>query len=96
MLDSIFPLWSISKVITATAIMVLVEDGRLGLNRPVAEYIPEFVGEGKSAEQHAGLGDVREVVDGTQDGTRALEVARRKRGIGPRQELRVFFCHCAA
>src|SRR5262249_34224874 len=44
----IFPLWSISKVITATAVMVLVEDGLLGLNRPVAEYIPEFVGEGKS------------------------------------------------
>jgi CubicO group peptidase (beta-lactamase class C family) len=49
MLDSIFPLWSISKVITATAVMGLVEDGRLGLNRPVAEYIPEFVGDGKSA-----------------------------------------------
>jgi CubicO group peptidase (beta-lactamase class C family) len=47
-LDSIFPLWSISKVITATAVMVLVEDGLLGLNRPVAEYIPEFVGDGKS------------------------------------------------
>jgi CubicO group peptidase (beta-lactamase class C family) len=29
--------------------MILVEDGLLGLNRPVAEYIPEFVGAGKEA-----------------------------------------------
>jgi CubicO group peptidase (beta-lactamase class C family) len=46
-LDAIFPLTSISKPITATAAMMLVEDGLLGLNRPVQWYIPEFVGEGK-------------------------------------------------
>jgi CubicO group peptidase (beta-lactamase class C family) len=46
-LDAIFPLASLSKPITATAAMVLVEDGLLGLNRPVQEYIPEFVGENK-------------------------------------------------
>jgi serine-type D-Ala-D-Ala carboxypeptidase len=28
---------------------MLVEDGLLGLNRPVQEYVPEFVGEGKEA-----------------------------------------------
>jgi serine-type D-Ala-D-Ala carboxypeptidase len=48
-LDSLFPLASLGKVITATAAMILVEEGRLGLNRPVQEYIPEFVGEGKDA-----------------------------------------------
>lgn len=47
--DSRFSLASIAKPITATAILGLVEDGLLGLNRPVAEYIPEFVGEGKDA-----------------------------------------------
>jgi CubicO group peptidase (beta-lactamase class C family) len=47
--DSIFPLASISKIITATAAMCLVEDGLLGLNRPVQWYLPEFVGEGKDA-----------------------------------------------
>jgi CubicO group peptidase (beta-lactamase class C family) len=46
-LDTIFPLASLTKVITATAVMILVEDGILGLNRPVWWYIPEFVGEGK-------------------------------------------------
>jgi CubicO group peptidase (beta-lactamase class C family) len=48
-LDSLFPLASISKPITATAVMILVEDGLLGLNRPVSWYIPEFSGEGKEA-----------------------------------------------
>jgi CubicO group peptidase (beta-lactamase class C family) len=45
--DAIFPLVSLSKPITATAAMILVEDGLLGLNRPVANYIPEFVGDKK-------------------------------------------------
>jgi CubicO group peptidase (beta-lactamase class C family) len=47
--DTIYPLASITKPITATAAMILVEDGLLGLNRPVAEYLPEFTGEGKQA-----------------------------------------------
>jgi CubicO group peptidase (beta-lactamase class C family) len=46
-LDAIFPISSISKVITAAAAMTLVEDGLLGLNRTVQQYIPEFVGENK-------------------------------------------------
>lgn len=48
-LDTLFPLASLTKPITATAAMLLVEQGLLGLNRPVAEYIPEFAGEGKEA-----------------------------------------------
>jgi CubicO group peptidase (beta-lactamase class C family) len=47
--DTLYPLASLTKPITAAAVMVLVEDGLLGLNRPVAEYIPEFTGEGKQA-----------------------------------------------
>src|SRR5262249_52720336 len=45
--DAIFPLASISKGFTAAAALILVEDGLLGLNRPVQEYLPEFQGEGK-------------------------------------------------
>jgi CubicO group peptidase (beta-lactamase class C family) len=44
--DSIFPISSNTKPVTATAIMILVEDGLLGLNRPVVDYIPEIRGEG--------------------------------------------------
>ncbi|OPA78743.1 hypothetical protein BVG16_12935 [Paenibacillus selenitireducens] len=45
--NTIFPLASISKPITATAAMILVERGLLCLSFPVSYYIPEFVGEGK-------------------------------------------------
>jgi CubicO group peptidase (beta-lactamase class C family) len=44
--DSVFPASSITKPMTATALMMLVEDGLVGLNRPVVEYIPELCGEG--------------------------------------------------
>jgi len=46
--DTIFPLCSITKLFTATAIMMLVEQGKVGLNRPVSDYIPEFTGENKT------------------------------------------------
>jgi CubicO group peptidase (beta-lactamase class C family) len=44
--DTIFPISSMTKSITATATMILVEDGLLGLNRPVVDYIPEICGQG--------------------------------------------------
>ena len=45
-LDSIYPLASVSKPITAGTVMTLVEDGLLGLNRPVVDYLPELKGVG--------------------------------------------------
>lgn len=44
--DSIFQVSSISKPITATGVMILAEDGMIGLNRPIKEYLPEVCGEG--------------------------------------------------
>jgi CubicO group peptidase (beta-lactamase class C family) len=44
--DTIFPVQSITKPITATAAMLLVEDGLLGLNRPIRDYLPEISGAG--------------------------------------------------
>lgn len=46
-LDSIYSMASLSKVVTATIAMSLVEEGLLSIVRPVQEYIPEFVGENK-------------------------------------------------
>jgi CubicO group peptidase (beta-lactamase class C family) len=37
---------SVTKAVTATLIMQLVEDGVLGLNRPANEYLPELSGDG--------------------------------------------------
>ncbi|MCH8920186.1 MAG: beta-lactamase family protein [Chloroflexi bacterium] len=45
-LDAIFPLASATKPVTAAATMCLVEDGRVGLMRPVREYYPEISAEG--------------------------------------------------
>jgi CubicO group peptidase (beta-lactamase class C family) len=46
-LDSIFLLASITKPILATAVMRLVEQGRLTLAEPIVKYIPEFETFGK-------------------------------------------------
>ncbi|MEJ2131664.1 MAG: serine hydrolase [Gammaproteobacteria bacterium] len=40
--DSVFAMSSISKPVTAAAVMQLVEDGSVSLTRPVMEYIPEL------------------------------------------------------
>jgi CubicO group peptidase (beta-lactamase class C family) len=40
--DSIFRIASQTKALTSVAAMMLVEEGRLGLNDPVAKYIPAF------------------------------------------------------
>ena len=47
--NALFPIQSVTKLITATCAMILVEDGLLGLNRPVREYAPEVRGEGTEA-----------------------------------------------
>jgi CubicO group peptidase (beta-lactamase class C family) len=40
--DHIFRICSMTKPITSVAVMMLYEDGRLMLNQPVADFIPEF------------------------------------------------------
>ena len=40
--DSIFQLYSMSKAVTSVAAMMLVDDGRLGLDDPVSKYIHAF------------------------------------------------------
>ncbi|HUA16884.1 MAG TPA: serine hydrolase [Verrucomicrobiae bacterium] len=46
--DTIFDLASLTKVIaTTTAVMQLVEQGKIRLNDPVAKYLPEFAQNGK-------------------------------------------------
>jgi serine-type D-Ala-D-Ala carboxypeptidase len=44
--DALFPVASVTKPITATLVMQLVEDGLLGLNRPAKDYLPELSGDG--------------------------------------------------
>lgn len=62
--DSIFRIYSMTKPITATAMMMLFEEGKWQLDDPVTRYIPEF------AKLQVYLGD-------NPDGTMKLEDARR-------------------
>ncbi|HJP59395.1 MAG TPA: serine hydrolase domain-containing protein, partial [Gemmatimonadaceae bacterium] len=40
--DAIFRIASQSKAITSTAVLILVEEGKIGLQDPVSRFIPEF------------------------------------------------------
>jgi len=47
--ESLFFLASVTKPIVATAVMQLVDEGRLDLHAPIARVVPEFQGPGKDA-----------------------------------------------
>jgi CubicO group peptidase (beta-lactamase class C family) len=51
--DNLFWIASQSKPITATALMMLVDEGKVKLDDPVEKYLPEFKGQWLSAEQDA-------------------------------------------
>ena len=40
--DAIFRIYSMSKPITSVAAMILVEEGKLGLDHPVSKYLPQL------------------------------------------------------
>lgn len=40
--DTIFRIYSMSKPVTTTAVMILVDEGKLRLSDPVTKYVPEF------------------------------------------------------
>ena len=52
--DNLFRLASMSKPITGVAVMMLVEEGKIRLNDPVARFIPEFVNLNKVAVPRPG------------------------------------------
>ncbi|MGW8567417.1 serine hydrolase [Isoptericola sp. NPDC055881] len=45
--DTIFDLASVSKLFTSIAVVQLIQEGRVGLEEPVATYLPEFAAGGK-------------------------------------------------
>jgi CubicO group peptidase (beta-lactamase class C family) len=50
--DAIFRIYSMTKPIVSVALMTLFEEGRFGLNDPLAKFIPTF----KDTKVYAGLG----------------------------------------
>jgi CubicO group peptidase (beta-lactamase class C family) len=51
--DCLFWIASQSKPITATALMMLVDEGRISVDDPVEKYLPEFKGQMVAAERDA-------------------------------------------
>jgi len=66
--DAIFRIYSMSKPITAVALMMLYEEGKFFLHDPVAKYIPELANL-EVARSTADGGNTRIVSDGTQSVT---------------------------
>ena len=52
--DSIFRIWSMTKPVAGTAILMLLEEGKIRLNDPVSRFLPEFKGQKVAvAQEHA-------------------------------------------
>lgn len=57
--DAIFRIYSMTKPITSVAVMMLVEEGRLQINDPVARYLPELAGLKVGLEKPDGSGGTK-------------------------------------
>jgi CubicO group peptidase (beta-lactamase class C family) len=55
--DSIFQIMSMTKNFTGVAVMMLVDDGKIELRRPIEDYLPEFRGM-QVEERRVGRGNV--------------------------------------
>ena len=53
--DAIFRMASATKPVTAVAILMLIEEGKVGLSDPVSKYIPEFKGMKVAVEEGTGI-----------------------------------------
>lgn len=54
--DTIFRLASMTKPVTAVAVLMLVEEGRIRLNDPVSKYLPSFAGQKVAVIRNEGGG----------------------------------------
>src|SRR6185436_9440857 len=65
--DSIFPVMSIAKPVTAALVLCLVEDGLIGLNRPFVDYVPEWNVPGAQWIEEASVADLLRHTAGIDD-----------------------------
>jgi CubicO group peptidase (beta-lactamase class C family) len=63
--DAIVRIYSMSKPITTVAAMILVDEGKIGLDDPVSKYLPEF----KDRRVHVGKDDSDETVEAKREPT---------------------------
>lgn len=55
--DSLYRIYSMTKPITGIAAMMLVEDGQLGLDQPIAELLPAYASMMVQKEYEGGIGE---------------------------------------
>lgn len=89
--DSIFRLMSMTKPVTAVAVMILVDEGKLKLDEPVSRWLPEFAAFGvpgappltlRHLMTHtSGIGFGALPMAASSLGQRAKEAAARKRSV---------------
>lgn len=54
--DTIFRIASQTKAITSTAILMLMEEGKIGLNDPVSRFVPTFATTTVAVRNEPGVG----------------------------------------
>ncbi|MFB9268199.1 serine hydrolase domain-containing protein [Bradyrhizobium erythrophlei] len=79
--DTIFRLYSMSKPITSVAAMMLVEDGKLALNDPVAKYIPAFADMKVAVETRGEDGKLRQALEPLKRPVTILDLLRHTAGV---------------
>ena len=79
--DTIFRLYSMSKPITSVAAMMLVDDGRLALDDPLAKYIPDFADVKVGVEQRDNSGKPALVLEPARRPITILDLLRHTSGI---------------
>ena len=83
--DSIFTVASCSKPVTAAAVMCLVEDGLIGLNRPFIDYVPEWNVPGVPGLEEASVADLLRHTSGIDelDAVARINAAEAKGAVVP-------------
>jgi len=85
--DTVFPLASISKTIAATAIMRLVEQGKIDLAAPVRTYLPDFKVQDEMASREVAIRKlVFEPIGLTRAFTRLEDVATHRFSVSHRTQ----------
>lgn len=79
--DTIFRLYSMSKPITSVMAMMLVEDGKLALDDPVAKYIPAFADMKVGVEKKAEGGKVALALEPQQRPVTIKDLLRHTSGL---------------
>ena len=79
--DAIFRIASMTKPITTTAVMMLVEEGRIALSDPLSKHLPEFAGLQVAVERPDGAGKTSVALERAEREPTILDLLRHTSGF---------------